>query len=424
MIAKPLAFRMRPQKLEDIVGQKHLLNPDGFIYRLVKEKTLFSMILFGPPGVGKTTIATILAESMNYHYRLLNATSSSKKDMEIAIEEAKMYGHLVVIMDEVHRLNKDKQDYLLPHVESGLITLIGATTANPYHSINPSIRSRCHLLELKPLEPNDIQEALTKALIAKEGLNNKYQADETALNMIAKMSGGDIRFALNQLEVCALCSQDNHITVETVKANTRIPQYLIDSDEDGHYDAVSALQKSIRGSDVDGALYYLARLIAADDLDSIERRLTVTAYEDIGLANPAAVSRTVQAIQSARLVGFPEGAIPLGVAVVDLALSPKSKSACNGIGAAVDFVKDNALPVPNYLRLTPHGLKPEEKYPYDRPDLWEMIQYLPDAIKEMQFYNGNTNSSYERALMDNYSRLHKEKRTRDIARLKEEKPLK
>lgn len=417
-MSQPLAYRVRPQNLNEIVGQKHLTNENGFLQKMIDNKSLFSLILFGPPGTGKTTVAMILAKSLNLQYRLLNATTDNKKSMEIAIEEAKMYGHMVVIMDEVHRLNKDKQDYLLPHVESGLITLIGATTANPYHSINPAIRSRCHLLEFYPLQVIDIVQALNNALKSKDGLNNVYTADPKALEVIAKMSGGDIRYALNQLEVCALCSKDNHIDVETVKTHTRVPQYLIDSDEDGHYDAVSALQKSIRGSDVDAALYYLARLIAANDLDSIERRLTVTAYEDVGLANPNAVLRCTQAIASARLVGFPEAAIPLGVAVCDLCLSPKSKSGCLAIEKAVEFVQNNPLPVPKFMRLTPHGLKDDEKFPYDRPDLWDKIQYLPEQIKNIKFYQGWDSSSYERALLENYKKLKETKRTSDISQLR------
>jgi len=421
MINQPLAFRVRPEKLDQVVGQEHLTGPQGFIYKMLESKNLFSLILFGPPGTGKTTVALITAQELGMQYRLLNATTNNKKDMEIAIEEAKMYGHLVVIMDEVHRLNKDKQDYLLPHIESGLITLIGATTANPYHSINPAIRSRCHLLEFNPLSVEAIEKALKNALIDKRGLENKYQIDDDALNVIAKMSGGDIRYALNQLEVCALCSDNNHITLETVKTHTRIPQYLIDSDDDGHYDAVSALQKSIRGSDVDAALYYLARLIAANDMDSIERRLTVTAWEDVGLANPNAVARCCQAIESAKIVGFPEAAIPLGVAVCDLCLSPKSKSGCLAIQKAVNYVENNPLPVPKYLRLTPHGLKEDEKFPYGRPDVWAKIQYLPEQIKEMRFYEGWDSSSYERALLDNYKKLKQTKRTSDIPSLLKKK---
>lgn len=398
---EPLAFRLRPKNIDQIVGQEHILGKNGFIRKMIENKKLFSLILFGPPGTGKTTVATVIANSFNIQYRLLNATINNKKDMEIAIEEAKLYGHLIIIMDEVHRLNKDKQDYLLPHIESGLITLIGATTANPYHSINPAIRSRCHLIEFYPLSKDNLKTIINNAISNKDGLNNEYSIDDDAVEIITKLSNGDVRYALNQLEICAISSPNNHISVDIVKQNTKVPQYMIDSDEDGHYDAVSALQKSIRGSDVDAALYYLARLIEAGDMDSIERRLTVTAYEDVGLGNPNAVMRTVMAINAAKTVGFPEAQIPLGMAVVDLCLSPKSKSACLAIEKATSFVSNNPLPVPKYLHYTPVGLKEDEKYPYDRPDLWEKIQYLPEEIKDMRFYYGEETSEYEKALIKN-----------------------
>ena len=418
MIEQPLAYRLRPTCIDDVVGQNHLVGEKGFVRKIIEQNKLYSLIFFGPPGTGKTTMATIIAKSLNLQYRFLNATINNKKDLEIVIDEADLYGHMIVIMDEVHRLNKDKQDFLLPHIESGLITLIGATTANPYHSINPAIRSRCHLLQVNPLETNDIIKALKNALKHPNGLKNEYTYDEKALEIIAKLSGGDIRYALNQLEICATCCSNKHIDVETVSNNNKVPQYMIDSDEDGHYDAVSALQKSIRGSDVDAALYYLARLITAGDLESIERRLTVTAYEDVGLANPQAVTRCIEAIRSAKAVGFPEAMIPLGFAVVDLCLSPKSKSANNAIHAAVDYVKNNSLPVPKYLRLTPVGLKENQKYPYDRPDIWPKLQYLPEEIKDIKFYEGEETSSYERALLENYKKLHSYVRSSDLVKLR------
>jgi len=415
---QPLAFKLRPTNIDGIIGQEHLTGQNSVIRKMINENKLFSMILFGPPGTGKTTLATVLANSLNLHYIVLNATINNKKDLENAIEEGKLFGHIVIIMDEVHRMNKDKQDILLPYIESGLVTLIGATTANPYHSINPAIRSRCHLFEFKALSNEDIILALKNALTSKEGLDNKFIADAEALLAIAKLSSGDIRYALNQLELVSLCCKDNHITVQDISNNIKTPQYMFDKDEDNHYDAVSALQKSIRGSDVDAALYYLARLIAADDFESIERRLTVTAYEDIGLANPNAVSRCIQAIETVKTLGFPEGAIPLGVAVVDLCLSPKSKSGCLGIEKALEVVSSSSLPIPKYLRYTPVGLREEEKYPYDRPDLWEKIQYLPDQIKNIRFYEGIDSSSYEHALLENNKRLKSIQKVNDLSKLK------
>jgi putative ATPase len=415
---QPLALRMRPNILSEFFGHETLTSNHGLINKMLETKTMVSLIFYGPPGVGKTSLALIICQKLNLPYEILNATTTSKKEMERVVERAKSESGLVLIIDELHRLNKDKQDYFLPHLETGLIYLIGTTTANPYHYINTAIRSRAHVIELKPLSPIAIKQVLKQALIKKEGLDNKYQCDDKVLDLIAKISGGDLRYALNQLEIAALSSVNQIITQDVIITSNRIPQSLIDADEDGYYDAVSALQKSIRGSDVDASLYYLARLILANDLASIERRLSITAYEDIGLANPNAVMRTILALETAQKVGFPEAAIPLGMAVVDLALSPKSKSANNAIHAAIKEVETSPHPVPPYLRLTPIGLSQDEKYPYDRPDLWEKIQYLPDAIKNLSFYQGLESSQYEKALVENHKRLKKIMRTNKIKSLK------
>ena len=333
---EPLAFRLRPKTLDDVIGQKHLVGNTGIVRKFIDNNTLCSFILYGPPGVGKTTIASIIASTLKVRYSMLNATTSNKKDIQIAVEEAKIYGHVIVIMDEIHRLNKDKQDLLLPHLENGSITLIGTTTSNPYHAINPAIRSRCHLLELKPLTNEDIVEGLKRAI---EKEYTEYTYDQDALEYIAAYSSGDVRFSLNNLEISILSCDDKHLTKEVVANTLKVPKYIMDKDGDGHYDIVSALQKSIRGSDVDAALYYLARMIESGDMDSIERRLLVTAYEDVGLGNPAAVARTIQAIDTAKKVGFPEGRIPLAVAVIDLALSPKSRSAEEAINRATSMIQ-------------------------------------------------------------------------------------
>ena len=256
-------------------------------------------------------------------------------------------------------------------------------------------------------------------MINEKGLNNQYTISDEALEKLALYSSGDLRFALNKLEIAAYSTNnDKHIDVDTISNVVKKANSTIDKNEDGHYDAVSALQKSIRGSDVDAALYYLARLIAADDLDSIERRLIVTAYEDVGLANPQAVDRTLNAISTARMVGFPEAAIPLGFAVVDLALSPKSKSAYEGIHKALEIVNEHDFPVPEYLRLTPVGLDEDSKYNYERLDVIEKIQYLPSLIKNMKFYNPNYKSGpYELSLIKNYERLSKIERTSNLKEL-------
>lgn len=414
----PLAYRVRPSTLDEVIGQEHLKGENGFLRQCINSNTLVSMIFYGPPGVGKTTLAEAFCKSINVHYIKLNAVTSNKKEIESAIDECRLFPNPIILMDEVHRLNKDKQDLLLPFVEDGTIYLIGATTANPYIAINPAIRSRCHLLEVKPLTLEQIKEGIQRVIIHPNGLNNKYSFDDEAIATIAKLSGGDMRFALNIIEVATLGNNKKIITRNDIEHVTKIPNYLMDQDENEHYDSVSALQKSIRGSDVDAALYYLARLCIAGDLESIERRLLVTAYEDIGLANPQAVQRCALALESARKVGFPEAVIPLGFTVCDLALSPKSKAACCGIFDAMSLAEKQPLDVLDYLKYTPVNVQEEDKYPYDRPELWEKMQYLPELIKNMQFYHPSNNSAYERALNENYLRLKKQGRSRDLRKLK------
>lgn len=416
----PLAFKMRPQTLDDVIGQDHLVGSNGFLRQSIKTKTMFSIIFFGPPGCGKTTIAEAYARSMDVKFIKLNAVTSNKKDLEQAIEECRMFEKAFIIMDEVHRLNKDKQDILLPYVEDGTIYLLGATTANPYISINPAIRSRVHLLEVKKLSITDVKKGLKKAIESPFGLNNKITMDDDAIDYISQISGGDLRFGLNYLEVLSM-SHDHTISLNDVKQTIKVPNYSLDKNDDEHYNAVSALQKSIRGSDVDAALYYLAKLCVAQDLESIQRRLLVTAYEDVGLANPQAVDRTYHACQVANMVGFPEAIIPLGFAVCDLALSPKSKASQKAISNAFEFVKKKPLDVLDYLKLTRVNVSEEDSYPYDRPDLWEKIQYLPEMIKNISFYEPTGTSKYEQALNANYHRLKSIKRTTNLRKLKEKK---
>lgn len=412
---EPLAYRLRPTTLEEVYGQDHLTKNNGFIKKCIDNNTVFSMILYGNPGCGKTTLATIISNSLGLHYRILNATTSNKKDMDVIIEEAKMYGHLLVIIDEVHRLNKDKQDYLLSFLESGLITLIGATTSNPYHSINPAIRSRCHILKLNELKSNDIENILNDALINEKGLNNACTCEKEVITSLAKLSNGDVRFALNNLEVLALTCNDNHITINDLKEKVHGANLIFDKNEDGYYNSLSAFQKSIRGSDVNAALYYLARLIEANDIESIARRLLVIAYEDIGLANPNAVDRVYHAIEASKLIGFPEARIPLSFAVIDLALSPKSKSAEASIDKAIAKYNQHPLDVPDYLKLTPVNTK--VTYPYERNDLWATMGYLPKQLKNEKFYEYCKSGNYERALVENYLNLEKKPREYDLEKL-------
>ena len=416
---QPLAYRMRPEKLDEIVGQKHLIGENKILRKCVENKQLFSMIFFGPPGCGKTTLAMVLANECGLPYRLFNAVTGNKKQLDQLFEESKFFPGLVVIIDEVHRLNKDKQDLLLPYVENGAITLIGATTSNPLFAINPAIRSRTQLFEVRSNTKEDVITALKRAVVSPKGFNHTIQIQEEALNAIARHVNGDIRYALNILEKCAMMTSD--VTLDTVMQFASIPNISMDKDDDGHYDAVSAFQKSIRGSDVNAALYYLGRLILANDMDSIERRLLVTAYEDIGLGNPAAVARCVNAIDAAKRVGFPEARIILSQAVIDLTLSPKTKSAEAAIDRVMESLKKEILPVPDYLRLTPVNLNEDMKYPYDRPDLWSKIQYLPDKIAHEQFYIPEMSSTYEKTLAENLNKLSKTKRSARLDLLKKNK---
>ena len=313
MQQKPLAFRMRPRTIEEVVGQQHLVADDKIIARMVKAKQLTSMILYGPPGIGKTSIASAIAGSTKYAFRTLNAVTNNKKDMEIVAAEAKMSGKVILLLDEVHRLDKGKQDFLLPFLENGLITLIGATTSNPYHAINPAIRSRCQIFELKPLSPEEIKPALIRAIEDEErGFGKlKIAISEDALTHFATASNGDVRSSLNALELAVLSTDKDekeviHINLETAEECMQKKSFGSDKDGDGHYDVLSAFQKSIRGSDVNAALHYLGRLIEAGDLQSISRRLLVIAYEDIGLASPQAGARTLAAIETSERIGFPE----------------------------------------------------------------------------------------------------------------------
>ncbi|MEN0660187.1 replication-associated recombination protein A [Caldifermentibacillus hisashii] len=420
MNTQPLAYRMRPRVLEEVAGQKHLVGKGKIIYRMVKARQLSSMILFGPPGVGKTSIASAIAGSTDYAFRMLNAVTNNKKEMEIVVEEAKMSGRVILLLDEVHRLDKAKQDFLLPYLENGMIVLIGATTGNPYHVINPAIRSRCQIFELKPLQPEDIKEVLHRALADSERGLGKFQVKVTddALEFLANATNGDLRSALNGLELAVLSTEPNddgiiHINVEIAGECIQKKGFSHERDGDAHYDVLSGFQKSIRGSDVNAALHYLGRLIVAGDLPSIVRRLLVIAYEDVGLANPQAAARTVAAVTTAEKIGFPEARIPLANAVIDLCLSPKSNSAIMAIDAAIaDIENGRSGEVPDHLKDAHYlgakklGRGIDYKYPHDYESGWVKQQYLPDLIAGKKYYQPKKTGKYESALAQVYEKIN------------------
>jgi len=423
MQQKPLAFRMRPRTIEEVVGQEHLVGDNKIIARMVKAKQLTSMILYGPPGIGKTSIASAIAGSTKYAFRTLNAVTNNKKDMEIVAAEAKMSGKVILLLDEVHRLDKAKQDFLLPYLENGMITLIGATTSNPYFAINPAIRSRCQIFELKPLSPEEVKQALFRAMEDRERGLGEYKIDisNEAIKHFAQASNGDVRSSLNALELAVLSTNQDetgtiHIDVATAEECLQKKSLIADKDGDEHYDVISAFQKSIRGSDANAALHYLGRLIEAGDLPSISRRLLVIAYEDIGLANPQAGARTLAAIETAERIGFPEARIPLSNAVIELCLSPKSNSAILAMDEALaDIRKGNVGEVPIHLKDAHYkgakelGRGVDYLYPHNYESGWVPQQYLPDRLKNKQYYHPKRTGKFEQALAAVYEKLTRKK---------------
>ncbi len=397
-----LSIKLRPKKLSDVIGQKHLIGKDKILTNLVKNKKLFSMILYGKPGIGKTSIAMAIVNELDVKYRMLNAVINNKKDFDTVVEEAKMYNGLVLIMDEIHRLNKDKQDLLLPVLESGLITLIGMTTSNPYHSINPAIRSRCQLFELKELDSSDIDEAIER--VCKSDILPGLKIDKKAKDYIKGISKNDLRYAYNLIEVAYYGNDDKNITEDKLIAICNKPNIYHDKNQDGYYDMLSALQKSIRGSDAQAAIFYLAKLLEGGELESACRRLAVIVYEDIGLANPSMGPKVMAAIDSALMLGMPEAKIPLAAVAIEMALSPKSNSAEIAINKATEIANNvDYGDVPTYLKSPYNGYL----YPHDYKNDYVKQQYLPDKIKNIKFYTPKDNKN-EKVLKDILDKLEKQ----------------
>jgi len=430
---QPLAYRMRPKHIDDIVGQKHLLEKGKLLRRIIDSKRLTSILFYGPPGTGKTSLANAIAGTLGIEFYEINAVSSGKKDMEKVVVEAKKVGRAVMFVDEVHRFNKAQQDYLLPFLESGLITLIAATTENPFFSVNGAILSRCQILELEPVTPEDIKAAITRAIADKErGLGeNNVSITEEAMDHFVHSTNGDVRSALNAVEMAVLSTEADgtgviQITIEIAEECLQKKGMSYDKDGDMHYDILSAFQKSIRGSDTDAALHYLGRLILAGDEKSIVRRLKVIAFEDISLANPDAVMFTVMACDAVKELGFPEARIPLANAVVMLCNSPKSNNAYKGLDMAIaDIQNGKAGSIPKHLRDAHYksakklGNGVDYLYPHSYPKGlfggWVAQQYLPDKLKDRSYYDPKKSgkpgeeefSAGEKKYAETYHRLKK-----------------
>lgn len=420
---QPLAARMRPESISEIIGQEHLLSPDAMLYKMIKGDSLRSIILYGPPGTGKTTIASVIAKETNLDFFAVNAVAAGKKDLEkICLEAEKNNARYVLFIDELHRFNKTQQDYLLPFVERGDVILIGATTENPYFEVNPALVSRSTIFKLNPINANDISNLILRALSDTDrGLGDKGLAiDRQALDLLSEQANGDVRFALSTIEIAAVCvGSDKTITAEIVKNIIQKPHLAYDKDGDMHYDTISAFIKSMRGSDPDACLYWLARMIeTGEDPKFIARRIMICASEDVGNADPMALVIATSASLAAERVGFPEAAIILSQAVLYIANAPKSNSACAGIAAAQEYIKIHpANDVPNHLRdahyksaaKLGHGVN--YIYPHDWPEHYAPQKYLPDGVPEGIFYKNSgvgyeaSQAKYRRAVRRNCERM-------------------
>ncbi len=404
----PLADRIRPKTLDEVVGQSHILSKGKPLYNIITNGKIPNMIFYGTSGVGKTTVANIIANQTNMSLYKLNGTQASTSDIKDIVAELGTFSAangILLFLDEIQYLNKKQQQTLLEYLETGEITLIASTTENPYFYVYSAILSRCTVFEFKPVTAEDIKPAVKRAFrLMGEELNCTFNLEDGVCEHIAYGCGGDVRKAVNTVELCSLSSEDNNITIETAKLLTQRSSMNYDRDGDQHYDILSALQKSIRGSDENAALHYAARLIAAGDLPSLCRRLLVIASEDIGLAYPMAVPIVKACVDSALHIGLPEARIPLAEAVILLATSPKSNSAYLGIAAALEDVeKGNTGDFPRHLQNRHYdGEGAEVKgqhylYPHDYPNHYVAQQYLPDAIKDKVYYQFGDNKFEQQA---------------------------
>ena len=427
----PLAARMRPTTLDEVVGQQHIIGKDKLLYRAIKADKISSIIFYGPPGTGKTTLAKVIANTTSAEFTQLNATVAGKKEMEEVVHKAKdtagMYGKKTILfIDEIHRFNKGQQDYLLPFVEDGTIILIGATTENPYFEVNGALLSRSVIFELKPLEKEDVKELLRRAVYDKNKGMGSYEAeiDEEVLEFLADVSGGDARHALNAIELGIMTtnrSEDGkiHITMEVAQECIQRRVLRYDKTGDNHYDTISAFIKSMRGSDPDAAVYYLARMLqAGEQVAFIARRIMICAAEDVGLADPQALVVATNASLAVERIGMPEAQIILSEAAMYVATAPKSNSAINAIGAAMKTVESTGnLPIPPHLQDAHYksagklGHGTGYLYAHDFPNDYVEQQYLPDALMGTQFYRASGNG-YEMHISEHMERIKKEEMLR------------
>lgn len=407
---KPLAYLMRPNSFNDIVGQDHLVGENGVITKMVNSNRLFSFILYGNPGCGKTTIALATCEMSKIKSFKFNASTDSKDVLKQIMNETRFLDNAIIIVDEIHRMKKDIQDFLLPYVEDGTVILIGLTTVNPYHSVNPAIRSRCHIYKLNDLNKEAMKKVLNRA---ETFIEKELIFDEDAYDYIIDTANFEIRTLINNFETIALTSTSNHITLEIAKSYIQKSNVSIDANGDSYYDTLSGLHKSIRGSDVDAALHYLAKLIIADDLQSLCRRLLCIAYEDIGLANPTIGPRVKAAVDAARELGNPEAMLPLSVIVIEMALSQKSNSAYLAIHEALEDINNGRSgTLPLHLKNT-YSFDPKQqayKYPHDYPNAWVYQQYLPDNLKNRKYYHPKESSKIEIGLKERYNTIEEYKK--------------
>lgn len=403
---KPLAEKLRPKTFDDIIGQDYLVGKDGIIRKMIDNHSLVSIIMYGNPGVGKTTIAKIIADAYPFESFFFSASSDTKATLKQIIDSSRLYHSIVLIIDEIHRMNKDIQDYLLSFMESGKAIVIGMTTVNPYISVNPAIRSRCNIFKLNDLNVEDIYKYLIK--IHSENNEKNLAIDDEVFQYIANECGKELRVAINDIElIYSIADKDEHITIEVAEKTLRTPNLHLDKNGDNYYNLLSALQKSIRGSDVHAAIYYLARLIESGDLEIIIRRLISCAYEDIGLANPTIGEKVTIAAEAVRELGLPEARLPLANIVIEMALSPKSNSACVAIDKALADIRERGNDdVPDHLiNIETYTKRDSYIYPHDYEDALIYQQYLPDNLKDRKYYTPVLNSKYEAQMAKYYEYL-------------------